>query len=149
MFTLSNLFNKPDLPTKPKTIENKIKIEEATTTLKKAEIEEVKDIYDLIIELMKETNPDIEKKMLDQYDSHLKNINLDLTMKIKTGLPNHIITTHLNHAKYNLFEICMKKFLEYLSNVDGRLLNILGSINDAHNLIVKNLISFQKIFKCK
>jgi len=117
------------------------------SSLKKEDVEAVKDTYDLIIELMKENNPDIEKSMLDQYEAHLKSINLDLSVKIKHGAPPHIINTHINNAKYNLFEICMKKFLEYLSNVDGRLLNVLGRIKDAHNSIIKNLTSFRHLIK--
>jgi len=137
---LSSLFNKSNPPKSNKLSDVKLKKNEGTSALKKEEIEAVKDTYDLIIDLMKENNPDIEKSLIEQYDSHLKNISLDLSMKVKDGAPAHLINTHINNAKYNLFEICMKKFLEHLSNVDGRYLNVLGRINEAHNAIVKNLI---------
>lgn len=141
LFTLGNLFNKSRGVVKPKMEEKQTKKNDEPVVIKKEDLEAAKDTYDLIIELMKDSNPDIEKSMLDQYESHLKNINLNLSMKIKLGTPNHIINTHVNHAKYDLFEICIKKFIEYLSNLDGRLLNVLGRINDVHNEVIKNLIS--------
>ena len=140
LFSLSSLFTKKQ-PPKSKNTEPSKNTKNEETSLKKEDIDAVKDTYDLIIDLMKDNNPDIEKTMLDQYEAHLKNINLDLSIKIKHGTPPHIINTHVNNAKYNLFEICMKKLMEYLSNVDGRLLNVLGRINDAHNSIIKNLTS--------
>ena len=146
---MSSLLSKNKQPPKSKIIEPSKTTKNEETSLKKADIEAVKDTYDLIIELFKDNNPDIEKSMIDQYDAHLRNINLDLSVKIKHGTPPHIINTHVNNAKYNLFEICMKKFLEYLSNVDGRLLNVLGRINDAHNSIIKNLTSDPFFFLLK
>ena len=141
LFTLSSIFNKPKPLKSTQLSEVKPTKKEETSVLKKEEIEAVKATYDLIIDLMKENNPDIEKSLIEQYDTHLKNIILDLSMKVKDGAPAHIINTHVNNAKFNLFEICMKKFFEHLSNVDGRLLNVLGRINEAHNAIVNNLIS--------
>lgn len=144
-FMLSSLFNKQQqpvkLPPKSKPPEPNKFGKSEDNSLRKEDLDAVKDTYDLIIELMKDSNPDIEKSMLEQYDAHVRSINLDLSMKLKHGTPPHIVNTHINNAKYNLFEICMKKFLEYLSNVDGRLLNVLGRINEAHNAIIKNLTS--------
>lgn len=144
LFTLGSIFNKSRGPPKSKGAEPIKKLDEPAT-IKKEDLDSAKDTYDLIIELMKDNNPDIEKSMLDQYENHLKSISLDLTMKIKVGTPAYIINTHVNHAKYNLFEICIKKFLEYLSNLDGRLLNVLGRINDTHNEVVKSLISIYNL----
>ena len=141
LFTLSSLFNRSKTPPKGKSQDQKSGKNEDLPTLKKEDIDAVKDAFDFIIELHKENNPDAEKSMIEQYESHLKTINSELSMKMKNGLPPHIINTYINNAKFNLFEICMKKFLEYLSIIDPRLLNILGRINDAHTSIVKNLIS--------
>lgn len=137
------------MPPKSKNPEANKQSKPEESGLKKEDFDAVKDTYDLIVELFKDSNPDCEKSMIEQYENHMKNVNLDLAIKLKHGIPSHIVNTHINNAKYSLFEICLKKFLEYLSNVDGRLLNILGRINDAHNSIIKSLTSIDVLFSSK
>lgn len=110
-------------------------------TLKQEDLEKVAIIYDLIRELQREFDPDLDKTLADQFDDHVKNIMFDLSSKLKNELPSYLINTNITKAKYALCEICFMKVIDFSTTIDPRFVNVLEGVHDSHAMIFKEMSS--------
>jgi len=82
---------------KKKNVTNQNNIEEIT--LKQEDLEGVAIIYDIIRELQREFDNDLDKSLADQFDEHVKNVMFDLSNKLKPDLPAHLVNTNITKVK--------------------------------------------------
>ena len=64
-------------------------------TLKQEDLEGVAIIYDMIRELQREFDSELDKSLADQFDEHVKNVMFDLSNKLKPDLVSHMINTNI------------------------------------------------------
>lgn len=64
-------------------------------TLKQEDLEGVAIIYDIIREVQREFDSELDKSLADQFDEHVKNVMFDLSNKLKPDLQAHIINTNI------------------------------------------------------
>lgn len=64
--------------------------------LTKDDIDGVSDLFELIRELLKESSPENDKSLMDQFNNHIKHIKMDLNLKLKPDIPSNIALTQLN-----------------------------------------------------
>ena len=64
-------------------------------TLKQEDLEGVAIIYDIIRELQREFDTELDKSLADQFDEHVKNVMFDLSKKVKPDMPSHLIHTNI------------------------------------------------------
>lgn len=64
-------------------------------SLKQEDLENVATLYDIIRELQREYDQELDKSLADQFDDHVKNIMFDLSNKLKSEFPPHIINTNI------------------------------------------------------
>eukprot|EP01017_Pseudomicrothorax_dubius_P047767 TRINITY_DN8610_c0_g4_i5.p1 TRINITY_DN8610_c0_g4~~TRINITY_DN8610_c0_g4_i5.p1 ORF type:complete len:578 (+),score=137.76 TRINITY_DN8610_c0_g4_i5:59-1792(+) len=105
---------------------------------KQEDLESVAVLYDVIRELFKKRNPDLDAKLAEEFDEHVRNIMIDLGEKLKVHRDDIDETTnHLLKAKFALYEICFAKIIEYTSLDDTRVSTILEGIHDCYALLFK------------
>lgn len=70
--------------------------------LRQEDLEKVAIIYDMIREIQREFDPELDKTLADQFDEHVKNIMFDLNNKLKNDLPLHFINTNITKVQRKL-----------------------------------------------
>ena len=71
-------------------------------TLKQEDLEGVAIIYDLIREVQREFDSELDKSLADQFDEHVKNVVFDLNNKLKPDLPAHMMNTNITKVHFLL-----------------------------------------------
>ena len=69
-------------------------------TLKQEDLEGVAIIYDLIREVQREFDSELDKSLADQFDEHVKNVVFDLSNKLKPDLPAHMMNTNITKVLF-------------------------------------------------
>lgn len=71
-------------------------------TLKQEDLEGVAIVYDIIREVQREFDSELDKSLADQFDEHVKNVMFDLSNKLKPDLQAHMINTNITKVNFNL-----------------------------------------------
>lgn len=91
-------------------------------------------------ELHGASNVGSDEALAEEFDSHVKNVMVDLSAKLEQKFPDNMVNTHILKAKYSLYGICFTKIIDYINvAVDPSIAQVLQTIHDTHAGIFKDL----------
>ncbi|CAG9322690.1 unnamed protein product [Blepharisma stoltei] len=99
--------------------------------LKQEDLEKVAIMYDEIRNLWRDADPSYDKKLAEDFDSHVKDIMGELSQMLKQGESNNLIHGYMLKAKHGLYLICQEKITQLIIKQNKKAGALLKNVNQA------------------
>ena len=115
-------------------------VDSVNPRLKQEDLEQVAVLYDDIRALWRQEDPDHDVVLGADFDAHVKEVMAELYEGVKACNSPYVEHSLMLQAKFDLFEICFHKAIEYISRNNETTEPILSKLKQSHAQIVVELV---------
>jgi len=115
-------------------------LESTNPRLKQDDLEQVAMLYDEIRALWRQEMPEHDSVLGADFDAHVKEVMTELYEGVKACASPYLEHALMMQAKFDLFEICFQKAIEYAARSSEATESVLGKMKQAHAQIIVELV---------